>query len=114
MGNFVQKGGMDEVDRALENGLVLVMSLWDDHFANMLWLDSIYPTDSKDSTNFRGSCGIDSGLPADVEKNHAGSNVVFSNIRYGNLGHDGPWPFDGCLDAARSIHLILAMEWKCS
>ena len=26
-------------------GMVLVMSLWDDHDANMLWLDSDYPLD---------------------------------------------------------------------
>jgi len=84
--NFVEKGGMAEVDRSLEKGVVLVMSLWDDHFANMLWLDSIYPTDSKDSTNYRGSCSIDSGVPSDVESKHGDSNVVFSNIRYGHMG----------------------------
>merc|ERR1712048_88658 len=84
--NFIQKGGMDEVDRAVSNGLVLVMSLWDDHFANMLWLDSIYPTDSTDPTSYRGSCSADSGLPADVETKAADSNVVFSNIRYGPMG----------------------------
>merc|ERR1712048_303018 len=84
--NFLQKGGMKDVDRALEKGLVLVMSLWDDHFANMLWLDSIYPTDSKDPTNYRGDCSIKGGVPADVEGRHADANVVFSNIRYGFIG----------------------------
>merc|ERR1712203_100195 len=40
--NFIELGGgMKDVDRALSKGLVLVMSLWDDHFANMLWLDSL-------------------------------------------------------------------------
>jgi len=77
---------MKDVDRALSKGLVLVMSLWDDHFANMLWLDSKYPTDSTDPTNYRGSCSIDSGLPADVEVKSADANVVFSNIRYGYMG----------------------------
>merc|ERR1712048_1081377 len=84
--NFIQKGGMAEVDRSVSKGLVLVMSLWDDHFANMLWLDSIYPTDSTDPTNYRGSCAIDSGVPADVESKAPRSNVVFSNIRYGTMG----------------------------
>jgi len=84
--NFITKGGgFDDVDRAVGKGLVLVMSLWDDHFANMLWLDSNYPTDSTDPTNYRGSCTADSGLPADVEVNDASSNVVFSNIRYGHM-----------------------------
>jgi len=84
--NFLEKGGMKDVDRALEKGVVLVMSLWDDHFANMLWLDSIYPTDSKDPTNYRGDCSIKGGVPADVEERHADANVVFSNIRYGFIG----------------------------
>ena len=30
---------------AMGRGMVLVMSLWDDHDANMLWLDSNYPLD---------------------------------------------------------------------
>ena len=29
--------------QAMKRGLVLVMSLWDDHEVNMLWLDSDYP-----------------------------------------------------------------------
>merc|ERR1712048_845592 len=84
--NFLAKGGFDAVDESLEKGVVLVMSLWDDHFANMLWLDSIYPTDSTDPTNYRGSCSIDSGLPADVEVNDAKSHVIFSNLRSGKIG----------------------------
>merc|ERR1711907_85058 len=71
--NFIEKGGMDEVDRTVSKGLVLVMSLWDDHFANMLWLDSIYPTSvkptecDKNPGACRGTCPITSGVPADVE-----------------------------------------------
>merc|ERR1712137_1162192 len=30
----------------IQKGVVLVMSLWDDHYANMLWLDSTFPVDS--------------------------------------------------------------------
>merc|ERR1712048_569842 len=85
--NFLQKGGFDAVDEALEKGVVLVMSLWDDHFANMLWLDSIYPTDSTDPSNYRGSCPITSGLPADIEPAVGNtSSVIYSNIKYGALG----------------------------
>merc|ERR1711970_219583 len=43
--NFLEKGGLDAVEKAIDAGVVLVMSLWDDHYANMLWLDSTYPTD---------------------------------------------------------------------
>lgn len=51
---------------ALERGMVLVMSIWDDHYVNMLWLDSNYPTDVDPSQPgvARGSCATDSGLPA--------------------------------------------------
>jgi cellulose 1,4-beta-cellobiosidase len=29
----------------MDRGMVLVLSLWDDHDVNMLWLDSDYPLD---------------------------------------------------------------------
>merc|ERR1712048_622640 len=84
--NFLQKGGFKAVDESFEKGVVLVMSLWDDHFANMLWLDSIYPTDSTDPTNYRGSCPKTSGVPADIEPKEGSSSVTYSNIKYGPLG----------------------------
>lgn len=62
------------------------MSLWDDHDANMLWLDSNYPTDSKDPGTYRGKCPITSGVPKDVEEKHADANVIFSDIKYGRIG----------------------------
>merc|ERR1719422_2722765 len=34
------KGGLKVMGESLARGHVLVMSLWDDHEANMLWLDS--------------------------------------------------------------------------
>merc|ERR1711879_1122536 len=92
--NFIQKGGFEAVDKALEKGVVLVMSLWDDHFANMLWLDSIYPTDSTDPTSYRGSCPTTSGVPKDIETKEAKSSVTYSNIRSGPIGSTtgGPSP----------------------
>merc|ERR1711964_408538 len=86
--NFLEKGGLGAVDKALEQGVVLVMSLWDDHYANMLWLDSTYPVDADDSVPgaFRGECSINGGVPADVESKHPDSTVVFSGIKYGRIG----------------------------
>merc|ERR1712232_92913 len=46
--NFLDKGGLGKIEEAIDAGVVLVMSLWDDHYANMLWLDSTYPVDSSD------------------------------------------------------------------
>ena len=72
------KGGLAAVDRAFEKGVVLAMSLWDDHEANMLWLDSIYPTDGQQAGSKRGTCSTDSGVPAEVEAQHCDSKVIFS------------------------------------
>lgn len=63
------------------------MSIWDDHAANALWLDSTYPVDG-DATQpgiVRGPCGTDTGVPADVEANSPDATVVYSNIRYGDI-----------------------------
>ena len=40
--SFNPLGGMKKMGEAFKRGMVLVMSLWDDHFAHMLWLDSNY------------------------------------------------------------------------
>merc|ERR1712159_477318 len=65
--NFLEKGGLGTIEKAIDAGVVLVMSLWDDHYANMLWLDSTYPVDSTDPGAARGTCSTSSGVPADVE-----------------------------------------------
>ncbi|KAI0025430.1 1,4-beta-D-glucan cellobiohydrolase-like protein [Xylariomycetidae sp. FL0641] len=82
---FAQRGGLAQMGKAVESGMVLVMSLWDDHAANMLWLDSTYPTDSTAPGAARGTCGTDSGVPADVESSAADATVVFSNIKFGAI-----------------------------
>merc|ERR1712115_499768 len=92
--NFLEKGGLGQIEKAIDAGVVLVMSLWDDHYANMLWLDSTYPVDSTDPGAARGTCGTDSGVPADVESKHPDSHVIFSDIKFGPIGSttDGPSP----------------------
>lgn len=69
-------------------GMVLFMSLWDDHYANMLWLDSNYPTgeDASKRSIARGECDVSSGVPADVESSSPNAQVVFSNINFGPIG----------------------------
>jgi len=84
--NFLDKGGMKSMDAAFEKGMVLVMSIWDDHDVDMLWLDSTYPTDGKQKGSHRGTCNITSGKPADVEKNVPHSHVTYSNVRFGDIG----------------------------
>ena len=86
---FKDNGAMKGMGDALDRGMVLVMSLWDDHYAHMLWLDSVYPTDEDPATNpgiARGTCPTDSGEPDDVEVNSPGANVTFSNVKIGTIG----------------------------
>lgn len=80
-------GGIQRMGEQMKNGMVLVMSLWDDHAANMLWLDSDYPLEadpSKPGVN-RGPCPRDSGKPEDVENNYPNSSVKFGKIRVGDI-----------------------------
>jgi len=86
--NFATKGGLSAMGKAMSNGMVLVMSIWDDHAASMLWLDSAYPT-TADATKpgiKRGTCATTSGVPSDIETSEANASVTFSNIRFGDLG----------------------------
>lgn len=84
---FAQQGGLSKMGDAMANGMVLVLSLWDDHYANALWLDSSYPTNATESDPGvkRGTCAKDSGAPSDVEKSAADSTVTFSGIKFGAI-----------------------------
>ncbi|KAM5355900.1 hypothetical protein ACJ41O_002546 [Fusarium nematophilum] len=84
--DFSKKGGWSGMSDALAAPMVLVMSLWHDHYANMLWLDATYPKGSTKTGAARGSCSPDSGVPADLEKNVPNSSVSFSNIKFGPIG----------------------------
>jgi len=85
--DHANKGGLKKLGDALGRGMVLVMSLWDDHEAHMLWLDSNYPTtaDASKPGVARGTCPTTSGVPADVESQHPDASVKFSNIKWGTL-----------------------------
>ncbi|KAJ3034026.1 hypothetical protein HDV00_005503 [Rhizophlyctis rosea] len=47
---------------ALGHGMVFVLSVWDDHAVNMLWLDSTYKDASTPRVG-RGTCSTSSGKP---------------------------------------------------
>ena len=85
---FTAHGGMAGMGEALEQGVTLVLSIWDDHHSHMLWLDSNYPTDADPSVPgiARGTCPTDSGVPAEVEAQYPDAYVVYSNIKVGPIG----------------------------
>ncbi|KAF8184544.1 concanavalin A-like lectin/glucanase domain-containing protein [Mycena galopus ATCC 62051] len=84
---FATKGGLAGMSQASSAGMVLVMSIWDDHAADMLWLDAPYPPNKSPSSPgvTRGTCSASSGAPTDVESASANAQVVFSNIKFGSI-----------------------------
>ncbi|KAJ5560552.1 hypothetical protein N7513_002951 [Penicillium frequentans] len=85
---FDERGGLAGLGAGFADGMVLVMSLWDDHYADMLWLDSIYPTTDTSTTPgaARGTCDISSGDPDTIETSDADAYVIYSNIKVGPIG----------------------------
>ncbi|KAF2112341.1 glycoside hydrolase [Lophiotrema nucula] len=85
--SFEKLGGLAAMGGAIGRGMVLALSVWDDHAVNMLWLDSTYPTDA-DATKpgiARGTCATTSGVPTDIEASQGNSQVIYSNIKIGAL-----------------------------
>ncbi|KXT09663.1 hypothetical protein AC579_3016 [Pseudocercospora musae] len=83
--SFDARGGLAAMGDAFERGMVLVLSIWDDYAASMLWLDSTYPTNGTGPGVKRGTCDAASGAPETVEGAHPDASVTFSNIKYGAL-----------------------------
>ncbi|KAF8175899.1 cellobiohydrolaseI [Mycena galopus ATCC 62051] len=86
--SFEARGGIATMGAAIQRGMVLSLSIWDDYAAGMLWLDSDYPTTSSPTAPgvSRGPCSATSGDPQTVESTEAADYVVFSNIKTGPLG----------------------------
>lgn len=86
--SFSAHGGLTAMGESFAQGVVLVLSVWDDYAAQMLWLDSDYPTTGDPSTPgiARGTCATTSGVPADVEADSPNASVTFSNIKFGPIG----------------------------
>ncbi|EGS24065.1 uncharacterized protein CTHT_0007770 [Thermochaetoides thermophila DSM 1495] len=84
---YEETGGFRTINEALRIPMVLVMSIWDDHYANMLWLDSVYPPEKAGQPGAeRGPCAPTSGVPAEVEAQFPNAQVIWSNIRFGPIG----------------------------
>jgi len=83
---FDQLGGLPQMGKAMQRGMVLVMSIWDDGASRMLWLDSIYPTGSSAPGALRGPCDPSSGEPSATRAAHPESPVKYGNIRVGPIG----------------------------
>ncbi|KAJ7603946.1 cellobiohydrolaseI [Mycena rosella] len=86
--SFESRGGLATMGAALQKGMVLALSLWDDHEADMLWLDSNYPLNASATAPgvSRGPCSATSGDPNTVQSQQPNAFVVFSDIKTGPIG----------------------------
>lgn len=84
---FADMGGLTQMGNGIKNGMVLALSLWDDYAAEMLWLDSDYPTTADPTAPgvARGTCPTTSGVPGTIESSEASASVIYSNIKFGDL-----------------------------
>jgi len=84
--SFTPHGGLKQMGKALGRGMVLVMSIWDDSAAHMLWLDSSYPAGKTGPGVARGPCDTSTGEPGQTRAKYPDSLVKYSNIKFGAVG----------------------------
>ena len=72
---------------ALDRGMVLVISMWDDIAVNMNWLDSYMDNCDKDKPGCtRGPCDPADGVPETLREKYPDSGYTVTNIRWGDFG----------------------------
>jgi len=89
---FGIRGGLKQMSKALARGMVLVMSIWDDGAAHMLWLDSTYPVGAKGPGTERGPCDPSTGEPGATRSKYPDSLVKYMNIKFGAIGSTTKFP----------------------
>lgn len=75
-GSAEQFGSLNTMGKALGRGMVLAFSMWNDNTQFMNWLDE----------GANGPCNATEGNPAVIQQNEPGTHVVFSNIKWGDIG----------------------------
>jgi len=89
---FAIRGGLKQMGEALGRGMVLVMSIWDDTAARMLWLDSSYPVGASGPGVVRGPCDPSTGDPTATRAKYPDSLVKYMNIKVGEIGSTTKFP----------------------
>ncbi|PSR81291.1 concanavalin A-like lectin/glucanase domain-containing protein [Coniella lustricola] len=75
-GTAAEFGNLATMGRALERGMVLAFSIWNDNSQFMDWLDQ----------GSNGPCNSTAGNPSLIEATDPTTHVVFSNIKWGDIG----------------------------
>ncbi|KAI0118579.1 glycoside hydrolase family 7 protein [Hypoxylon sp. NC0597] len=73
---FDDLGGLTTTGHALDRGMVLALSIWNDDKQFMNWLDA----------GKAGPCTYQEGDPEVIRQKRPDTSVTFSNIRWGELG----------------------------
>merc|ERR1711939_904199 len=75
-----KKGGMKSVRGALDRGVTLVLSMWDDIDVHMNWLDSVMDGDDVSKPGkYRGPCDPTLGDPERHREKHPKSHISYYN-----------------------------------
>ncbi|KAI0135658.1 glycoside hydrolase family 7 protein [Daldinia grandis] len=74
--NFENMGGLRNTGQALDRGMVLAFSIWNDDKQFMNWLDA----------GNAGPCTYEEGNPELIRNKRPDTSVTFMNIRWGDLG----------------------------
>jgi cellulose 1,4-beta-cellobiosidase len=83
---FAEMGGMKVMGEALDRGMVLVISLWDDIAVSMNWLDSYMGDDPNAPGALRGPCDPSDGKPEILREKHPEASYTVNNIKWGDFG----------------------------
>ncbi|KAI1771920.1 glycoside hydrolase family 7 protein [Hypoxylon cercidicola] len=73
---FEELGGLATAGRALDRGMVLALSIWNDDRQFMNWLDA----------GEAGPCSLEEGDPRVIREKSPDTSVTFRNIRWGEIG----------------------------
>ncbi|KAI2465664.1 glycoside hydrolase family 7 protein [Annulohypoxylon bovei var. microspora] len=73
---FENLGGLATTGHALDRGMVLAFSLWNDGKQFMNWLDA----------GRAGPCSLLEGDPEVIKRQSPGTSVTFRNVRWGEIG----------------------------
>merc|ERR1711920_788586 len=74
---------------AMDRGLVLTLSIWDDGATEMRWLDSNFPTTEDPTSRYgvaRGPCSSSDSSPLNLRSKYPGASVSYTNIKVGSIG----------------------------
>lgn len=78
---FSELGGLARMGDAMQRGMVMVFSVWNDPSSHMLWLDG---TTGSGAGDVRGPCGTtDSSETSSIAEK---ASVTFSNVKWGDIG----------------------------